>query len=396
MGKKKKKLSRYVLLRDGFISTILSLLTCYLISLLFFNISFFNPISKALQDFSFLDVYYAEKLDEEKPINPNIILVNVENESRAKIAQVLHQTLKASPRVVGFDVILKDFRKTREDSLLAKYLKNEKVITAVILQEDQTISNHPFFRVKNSPGFVNFNFETQNAVIRTFSGEKRFSKKTFSSFSNQIAQKFLSKKKWKKMALAEKLKTPRVINFQGNLERFINFKLEEFLDLENRDIVKDKIVLLGYLGSPTGNTFDVEDKHFTPLNSTTAGKSIPDMYGLVIHANIIAMILSNDFMFKVPRFWIFLLTCFYSFLASIYFIWLDRRLKISYRTVRKTVLFVFAVLMVWISLVFFKYGIVLKTTMIIAVTVFSAGFVKYYKHLVRYINTKWKFRSYLK
>lgn len=396
MGKKKKKLSKYILLRDGFISTILSLSACYLISLLFFNISFFNPISKALQDFSFLDVYYAEKLDEEKPINTNIILINIENESRAKIAQALHQILKADPKVVGFDIILKDFKKTQEDSALAKYLKNEKVITAVILQEEQTISNHPFFRVKNAPGFVNFNFETQNAVIREYSAEKRFSKKTFSSFSNQIAKKFLSKKKWKKMMLSEKQKVPRVINYQGNLERFMNFTTKEFMDLENKDIVKDKIVLLGYLGSPTGNTFDVEDKHFTPLNKVTAGKSIPDMYGMVIHANIIAMILSNDFMFKVPRTWIFLLTFLFSFLASIYFIWLDRRLKISYRTVRKAVLFVFAVLMVWISLVFFKYGIVLKTTLIIAVTVFSAGFVKYYKHLVRYVNTKRKFRSYLK
>ncbi|PIB28824.1 hypothetical protein BFP77_09350 [Maribacter sp. 4U21] len=396
MGKKKKKLSRYILLRDGFISTVLSLSACYLISWLFFNISFFNPISKALQDFSFLDVYYAEKLDEEKPINPNIILVNIENESRAKIAQALHQILKADPKVVGFDIILKDFKKTQEDSALAKYLKNEKVITAVILQEEQTISNHPFFRVKNAPGFVNFNFETQNAVIREYSAEKKFSKKTFSSFSNQIAKKFLSKKKWKKMMLSEKQIVPRVINYQGNLEHFMNFNTKEFMDLENKDIVKDKIVLLGYLGSPTGNTFDVEDKHFTPLNKVTAGKSIPDMHGMVIHANIIAMILSNDFMFKVPRTWIFLLTFLFSFLASIYLIWLDRRLKISYRTVRKAVLFVFAVLMVWISLVFFKYGIVLKTTLIIAVTVFSAGFVKYYKHLVRYVNTKRKFRSYLK
>jgi CHASE2 domain-containing sensor protein len=206
----------------------------------------------------------------------------------------------------------------------------------------------------------------------------------------------LSKEKWREQDLERKLNGMRVINYKGNLEHFVHFTLDEFMALKHKEIVTDKIVLLGYLGTPTGNSFDVEDKHFTPLNIITAGKSIPDMYGMVVHANILAMLISDRFMYKVSNGWLLFLTFVLSFLASVYFIWLDRRLKLSYRTVRKAILFVFTIFMVWITLLLFKWGVVLKSAPIIAVTAFSAGFIKYYKHLVGYVNTKMKFNSSLK
>lgn len=394
--KKKKKLSNWVLFRDGMFSTILSLLACYLLSLLFFNISFFNPLSKAIQDFSFLDVYYAERLNEKEDINTDIVLINIEHKGRHELGLVLKQILVAEPKVVGFDVILKDFRESVEDTLLAKQLNSKKVVSSIVLKDEKTISNHPFFRYKNKPGFVNFNFDNQNAVIREFESVSHQYNNHYQSFSTAIAMLYLTEKEWDRNKFDRKFKESKVINYQGNLNHFLHFTIDDFLALNDKSIVKDKVVLIGYLGSPTNNEYDVEDKHFTPLNKTTAGKSLPDMYGLVIHANIIAMILSNTLMYEISTFWIIVLTFLFSLLASIYFIWLSKRLKISYRTVRKAVLFVFAILLVWITLALFKNGIVLKSAPIIALTVFSAGFIKFYKHLVQWINTKIKFKSYLK
>lgn len=395
-NKKKKKLSKPILLRDGLINTFLSLIVCYVLSLVFFNTSFFNPISKAIQDFSFLDVYYAERLNEKNEVNSTIVLINIEHKNRYELGVVLQQILAEKPSIVGFDVILKEYRKSVEDSLLAIQLNNKKVVSSIVLDDGKTISNHPFFRYKNKPGFVNFNFDKQNAVVREFESEIHQINNNHKSFSTSIAKLHLTEKEWKHRKLDTKLKQSKVINYQGNLNHFLHFTIDNLMALEDKSLLKDKIVLLGYLGSPTNNIFDVEDKHFTPLNKTTAGKSIPDMYGLVIHANIIAMILSNNFMHQVSRLWILILTFLFSFMASVYFIWLSKRLDISYRTVRKGVLFVFTILLVWLSLLLFKNGIVLKTTPIIAVTVFSAGFIKFYKHLVRWINTKIKFKSYLK
>jgi len=394
--KKKKKLGKWVLFRDGLINTVLSLVVCYLLSLLFLNITFFNPLTKALQDFSFLDVYYSERLNADPNIEPNILLINIEHKTRNEIGLMLKDVLNAKPKVVGFDVVLKEFRKTVEDSLLASYLDNKRVVNSFVIDKEEFISNHSFFSGSNDIGFVNFNFNNQNSVIREFDSEIKQHNKTYKSFSLQIAKKYLNNHEWKNLNIDKKLKNSSVINYKGNLEKFLSFSIDEFMLLKDKSIVENKIVLVGYLGTPTGNVFDVEDKHFTPLNEITSGKSIPDMYGLVIHANIIAMILNNSFMFEVGNGWIFFLMFFFSLLASIYFIWLSRRLKISYRTARKAVLFVFAILLVWFTLVLFKKGIVIKSAPIIAVTVFSAGFIKFYKHLVRWMNTKLKFKSYLK
>ncbi|TDT46496.1 CHASE2 domain-containing sensor protein [Maribacter spongiicola] len=381
--------------RDGLINTILSLIVCYLLSFLFLNISFFNPLTKALQDFSFLDVYYSERLNENQKVNPNIVLINVEHKSREEIGVALKELLKAKPKVVGFDIILKDFKKTAEDTLLAFNLNDKRVINSLVITEQNLISNHPFFTFKNKPGFVNFNFENQNSVIRDFDSEKYVFKGKHESFSVILAREYLPERLWDTYKLDKKLEGSRVINYQGNLNHFLNMSIDDFMALNDKSIVKEKIVLFGYLGAPTGNVYDIEDKHFTPLNSITSGKSIPDMFGVVIHANIIAMIISNSFMHKIQTFWILILTFLFSFLASIYFIWLNKKLKISYRTVRKTVLFVFTILLVWVTLLLFKAGIVLNSTPIIVVTVFSAGFIKFYKHLVRWLNTKTKFKSYL-
>ena len=396
MKNKKKKNKRGILLRDGLLSSILSLLACYFISLLFFNISFFNPLSKALEDFSFLDVYYGERLNEEANIDPNIIIINIEDAKRLQIANLLKEILKENPKVIGFDIILEQLKNTKADTMLSYLLNHEKVVSGYVFTENETIYNHPFFKGEGSFGFVNFNFGYQDAVIRDFTGHYEQFKILHRAFSVVIARKYLSAQDWEKRNLDQKLNATRVINYQGGYERFLNFSISEFMVLEDKSVIKDKAVLVGYLGTPTGNSYDIEDRHFTPLNRTTAGKSIPDMNGITIHANILSMIIADSFMYRISNFWLAILTFIFSFLASIYFIWLDKRLKISYRTVRKAVLFVFAIVTVWLTLILFKYGVVLKSTPIIAVTIFSAGFVKYYKHLVRYINTKWKFRSYLK
>ena len=64
--------------------------------------------------------------------------------------------------------------------------------------------------------------------------------------------------------------------------------------------IKDKIVLLGFMGiNLNDKTF--EDIFFTPLNERYAGKSFPDMYGVVIQANIISMILNKKYINTMPQ-----------------------------------------------------------------------------------------------
>ncbi|RKR14650.1 CHASE2 domain-containing sensor protein [Maribacter vaceletii] len=383
--------------RDALFSTLLSLFTCYVLSLLFLNLSFFNPIAKALKDFSFLDVYYAEKLSETKKIDSSIVLINVEHKDRMAIALALEEVLKADPKVVGFDIILKEPKGIKADTILADLLNKENVVLSHTTDnEENIIANYPFFAPLEHSGYVNFNFEEDNSVIREFNGLYYNKGLEMESFGYKIAKRYMPKKQWEANNIKDKLRSPRVINYKGDLHKFINFTIDEFMTLSNKSLLKDKIVLIGYLGTPTANINDVEDKHFTPLNTITSGKSIPDMYGVAIHANIISMIIENTFMYRISTFWIVVFTFLCSLIVSIYFIWLSKRLKISYRTVRKLMLLVFTILLVWLTLWLFKKGVVLKSAPIIFVTVFSAGFIKFYKHLIRYIKTKRKFKTYMK
>ena len=83
--------------------------------------------------------------------------------------------------------------------------------------------------------------------------------------------------------------------------------LTNFSLAEQNPEVKDKIVLFGFLGSTLDDTRTFEDKYFTPLNVKYAGRANPDMYGVVVHANIISMILNRDYIDSMTEFsaWLF-------------------------------------------------------------------------------------------
>jgi CHASE2 domain-containing sensor protein len=117
-------------------------------------------------------------------------------------------------------------------------------------------------------------------------------------------------------ALLERNKKEELIFFRGNIEaqevRSASLKSEDlnttefpmmfyFIDAHDvlngkflAEAVRDKVVILGFLGSYFGEPA-WEDKFFTPLNRKVAGRANPDMFGVVIHANIVSMILNGDF-----------------------------------------------------------------------------------------------------
>ncbi|HYF04250.1 MAG TPA: CHASE2 domain-containing protein, partial [Patescibacteria group bacterium] len=63
--------------------------------------------------------------------------------------------------------------------------------------------------------------------------------------------------------------------------------------------LKGKIVLMGFLGENFEKP-SLEDVFFTPLNERYAGKSYPDMHGVVIHANAVSMALRGDYIEQMP------------------------------------------------------------------------------------------------
>lgn len=385
------------LFRDALLSSLLSLVAFAALSVTMLSTSYFNPLVHTLKDFSFLDIFYQGSFEQGKKISNEIILINIEDYGRRELAELVQLINAQAPQVIGIDVIFQKNKTDAADLLLANALSRPNIVTTYIDNPDEIISNASIFKsVQQVSGFVNFDADVQTGVVRKIQAIKVDGEEKKYAFAGQIIKKYQSGKLWKANQLEDRLAKRRRIKYYGAYKDFIHFNAGEFIGLKEKSIITDKIVLLGYLGSPLGNIYDIEDKHFTPLNQNPSGKGIPDMYGLTIHANILNMILLDDFFIEFGRLGQGILIFIFAYLASLYFIWLDRKLKISYRTVRKLVLFAFAFLFVGLCVRLFNLNLVVEPTLLIMTTIFSAGFVKYYKHLVRYIKTKRKFKSYIK
>lgn len=387
-----------LLIRDAFFSSILSCFIILILVLLVFNIRFFNPLHKALVDFNFLDVYYAEKFHDTTKVNQDIILINVEKKNRLEIAQLLQAVVDGQPKTIGVDIIFKDKKENIfADSLLANLLQENNIITAYDIEKRAVVYNNPYFGNGVGSGYVDFNFDDKSSVIREFDGKINLDNKEHYSFASAIAKHYL-KDKWKEYNYDNKLNKSHTIKYIGNYSSFQHLDYEDFNEYETKSILKDKIVILGYLGSPTGSPTDIGDKFFTPLNSIIAGRSDADMYGITIHANITNMLIKNDFMSTISNFWYFVITVFCMFFATMFYMKINKHYKISYRTRKR--LFQFGISIIILSLTFWLFGnnIVLKPAPIIVGIVLAGTYFKYYKHLTRYLKTKTnkKWKTYLK
>jgi CHASE2 domain-containing sensor protein len=105
---------------------------------------------------------------------------------------------------------------------------------------------------------------------------------------------------------AQREQAVELINYGGNIvgansrnSEFTNkFMVLDWMDVYDGNFVpevfRNKIVIMGYLGKDLHDT-SWDDKLYTPLNKEYAGRTNPDMYGVVVHANILSMILNGNF-----------------------------------------------------------------------------------------------------
>jgi len=393
--KKKKKKLKW-LFRDALFCTVLSLMAFTILANFILSTSFFNPLLHSVKDFSFLDAYYSNNFSKKTEIDTTIVLVNIGDLDRKDIARLIEKISEQKPAIIALDIIFKEVGQKEIDSALLSALLNANVVMPYIHYRDSIHDYGKISPIQTAKGYVNLTNVQPTEVIRGFEGIHTSNGGNAYALSSQVVRQYQKGFLWNSNEYSKKLRYERRIRFYGHYKDFLHFEGVDFLTNKTIPSLTNKIVLIGYAGHPAGNPYDVEDKHFTPLNPHPLGKGIPDMFGLTIHANIINMLLNNDFFWELGILGQSCLIFLCCYLVSLYLIWLDRKLKISFRTVRKLILLVFAILLVGVCLWLFGLNIAIEPTLIVIATIFTAGFVKYYKHLVRYIKTKRKFKSYIK
>lgn len=358
------------------------------------NFGAFDLYRLAFKEFSFLDTFYAERFaPNDTTKNDDIVLVNVGHLNRGEIAEVMEKVQNSKPKIIGLDVIFDHQKSDAADKRLWQSLQPENVVAAFAFQNRQLLKNHPVLGVfRHKLGYANFNFDSYNSVIRNFQAKKTYEGQAYHSFGLRVAQNFIGLKENIEWSDMDTKSVP--INYSGGKERYLTFDAATLLNTESLPELKDKIVLIGYLGTPMGSIYDIEDKHFTPLNQEFLGKSIPDTFGIVVHANIIEMLISSKMHRLVPSWLIFLIGLVLTFISLAFFIKLNSKSLATYMFTRKLTQLGFTILFIGLALWLLSQNIYLKVTVIIWYVVLSIECIWAYKVFSNYTKTKFGWKSY--
>lgn len=331
----------------------------------------FDPLGKALGDMEITDLAFTKLRIETPPKDSTVTLVNVGDLSRAEIAQQISFLSQFKPRVIGIDVRFVCENGTSPEACPPAYdtLSNlmlggaiaqagNVVLASKVAQTDSLVAvhglnidlydsiihSHELVRASAIEAYANLDTNADDQAdlkecrrvwptITLTDGTRLL------AFSTQIAMLYDSVRTQR--FLDRGLKS-EVINYRGNgpdphgasaeqyrtVYNFIDW--DQVLDTsqyKTEEFITDKIVLLGFMGS---NIFDTswEDKFFTPLNENFAGRSRPDMYGLVVHANIISMILNGNYVNEMATWQKFVLAFLVVYFNMALFWMINRRLPL--------------------------------------------------------------------
>jgi CHASE2 domain-containing sensor protein len=281
----------------------------------------FDPIGEMFADFEITDIVMSQ-IREIPPADEGIVLVNVGDINRVGIAEQIRVINQYNPKVIGLDLLLNEPHDDLEDSIFLETIKSvenlvigQKLLYNPTTDEfDYSIGPNERFKGVGELAFVNLitgaKHQDDLKVCRSFPPQEKLRGRKQLAFSVKLAS-YVSKEKVDKFLARGN--NVEYINYKGNI---LDFGATEFgtryyaLDVmdviaENfePEIIKDKIVIFCYLGDYLGDRQTIEDKFITPLNSKYVGKTGQDMFGGVIHANIVSMVLQEDYIDSMPDGW---------------------------------------------------------------------------------------------
>jgi CHASE2 domain-containing sensor protein len=380
------------------IITFLIFVLMFAISFIPVNCGFLSPLANALGDFDVYDIVYSRLL-EEQSVDTNIVLVNIGDLSRRELSEQINVINKFQPAIIGIDALFESPNDPQNDSLLSAALSNCRRLVMVDkldnFNEGTNLYGALHSSLKNfsrysSGGYANLPNDDAVAfrTIREFRPKEKVKDSVALAFSAKISGIF-NKDALKK--LLNRNNRNEVINYRGNYNKFYYIDTYQYADPSaDFSFIKDKIVLMGYMG-PDLNTKTLEDVFFTPLNDKYAGKSFPDMYGIVIHANIISMILKGNYINLMPTWISILLAVIICFLNVKMLMKISSRFKDWFNGLTKIFILIYTIINLFLSLEilhYFDYRINL-TLALIAIVLGNTA-IDLYDNYINKFFTKFK------
>ncbi len=260
----------------------------------------FDPILRPLQGFSLGDFFFSRITsckDIEK--DTNIILVNIGEPDRMNIANQLNIISGYRPKVVAVDVIFRNMKDSVSDRVLAETMSRiPNLVLASEIHAEDFEGEKKYIHSESEDAFSRNGISAHVGLIKRLDNKAAgFVPVDLSlatpvySLPVKIAQIYDSAKAARLIARGN---PSELINFKRNLDKYTVFDIDGLKNYSNPEIFRGKIVILGYLGSNL-RTNSSGDRIHTPLNPFYMGNSVPDMYGAVVIANIVSMILEENY-----------------------------------------------------------------------------------------------------
>lgn len=350
---------KYVFNLHNVICSAFILVVIYILSLLPAQFEVLDPVGKALEDFQLSDIVFNE-LRENPPANKDIVLVNIKHFDRETIGEQIAQLNKFNPSIIGIDAFFKEKKDFEKDFRLMLSLGSvdSLIMVTKLLNPDERgkcfdsiQTSHPQFIENAHSGYANF--ITSPGVFKTtreFAPYFCFKDTVALSFSSKIAQMYDPDAFEYLMARGNNVET---INWRGNYKKFYSIEAEDVFDSSDFDLsfIEGKIVLMGFMGEREIGEPSLEDTFFTPLNEVTGGRSVPDMFGVTVHANILSQILDKDYIDKLPDTLNLIIAVLLLYLNVSFFMWVGYKYKPYYDIITKSIQIVEVIILFGISLI---------------------------------------------
>lgn len=374
-------------LRNSFFCTLFIFFMMWVFSVIPMpELEIIDPIGNTLADFDVTDIAYTKikayrhhdakqgiEINEEMA-DTNIVIVNVGEKNRAEIGMLINRISACEPKAIGVDVIFKQPKNDAPvvDTILSEAIKQSgKVVLATKFAYDKNgkelgiVKSYNLFSDYAQNSYVNVVTDGTDSIARYKTCREFYPKHTYQGekmnfFAIDLAAK-LSPAKAKKFL--DRNNQSEFINYLGNLgsygfvhlndvAKFQSIEHDAVLNMQfDPSLFENKIVLLGFLGRTIGDQ-DLEDIFYTPLNPEYVGKSYPDMFGVVIHANIINMILNETYIDPVPTWLKVVLGIIVAYFSVVLLYTAFLAYPLMYGTLSKIIQFV-----LWISVLFVIVGI---------------------------------------
>jgi CHASE2 domain-containing sensor protein len=400
----------------------------------------FDPIGQALSDFELTD-YAFSNLREDPLVDERIILVNIGKIPRAAIAEQIRIISKYKPKVIGIDGYfnceggLRDTLNCPQllDTLGNLMLRNaieeagnvvlvSKLLQSTALYQSGAIDvydslelSDPMFREVSQSGYANLTTDAQYQedvkICRSFPPRLTVGGNEQIAFAVRMAMLYDSAKAKR---FLNRNHDEELINFRGNFEiQDIKIKSlknkslsttkypvmfsaldvdqvfkEEFLP----EMIKDNIVIFGFLGDYFGDP-SWNDKFFTPLNSKVAGRANPDMFGLVIHANILSMILNQDYIDQLKEWHKYIIAFIFCYLNIALFFYINERFPVWFDSLSLLIQVAQILLLaLLIMLVFSGSNFKLDITLTLATIALAGPCFEFYDNVLTTLVRSWQVR----